>query len=114
MGRSVSSHPLGRISRRGNAATAHPGERYRAHMNARTNHPDPVRQSLGPPLLTTICALYLAIAASYSLMIPAWESNDETDHVTYIQHILAHAALPRIASAYGHESHQPPLYYALA
>jgi hypothetical protein len=64
--------------------------------------------------LATVCVFYLVIAASYSLMIPAWESNDEADHVAYIEHIITHGDLPRIARANGHESHQPPLYYALA
>jgi len=47
-------------------------------------------------------------------MIPAWESNDEGDHVAYIEHIVMEAEIPRIARENGHESHQPPLYYALA
>jgi 4-amino-4-deoxy-L-arabinose transferase-like glycosyltransferase len=58
--------------------------------------------------------VYLAAALPYSLLTRAWEANDELDHATYIEYIVAHGALPRISALNGHESHQPPLYYLLA
>ena len=66
---------------------------------------------LAPFLLSGV---YLALAIPYSLLTRAWEANDELDHVTYIEYIVRHGALPRISALNGHESHQPPLYYLLA
>lgn len=57
---------------------------------------------------------YLALAVPFSLLTRAWEANDELDHATYIEYIVAHGSLPRISAANGHESHQPPLYYLVA
>jgi 4-amino-4-deoxy-L-arabinose transferase-like glycosyltransferase len=64
--------------------------------------------------LSLLSAVYLALALPYSLLTRAWEANDELDHTTYIEYIVAHGALPRISAQNGHESHQPPLYYLLA
>jgi MFS family permease len=58
-----------------------------------------------------ITAIYLAFAVAFSLLTPAWENNDETSHVQYVEHVVAHWAPPRIAPENGIESHQPPLYY---
>jgi hypothetical protein len=60
-----------------------------------------------------ISALYLVLALTFSLLTPAWENNDELDHVAYIEHVVADASPPRIALDNGIESHQPPLYYYL-
>ena len=65
-------------------------------------------------LLVSICAVYVGLAVAYSTMIPAWESNDEMDHVAYVEYVRAHGSLPRIDGANGHQAHQPPLYYAVA
>lgn len=64
--------------------------------------------------MLALSGVYLAAALPYSLLTRAWEANDEQDHTTYIEYIVAHGALPRISGANGHESHQPPLYYLLA
>lgn len=63
--------------------------------------------------LLVVCGLYVCIALAYSLMTPAWEANDESEHVRYIERVVAHRELPRIGPENGHESHQPPLYYVL-
>jgi 4-amino-4-deoxy-L-arabinose transferase-like glycosyltransferase len=59
-------------------------------------------------------AVYLTAVLPYSLLTPAWEPNDELAHTAYVEYIVAHGSLPRIALANGVESHQPPLYYLLA
>jgi len=65
-------------------------------------------------LLAGICVVYLLVVVPTSLMIPAYEANDESEHVIYTQRIVLHHHLPTISLLNGHESHQPPLYYALA
>lgn len=64
--------------------------------------------------LAAICFLYLVIVVSSSLMIPAWEANDEAHHVLYVQRILLHEQVPYIDASNGQEAHQPPLFYAAA
>lgn len=65
-------------------------------------------------LLIGVCALYLLVAGTYSMLTPAWETNDEVDHTAYIQYVAVHGSAPEISVANGHESHQPPLYYFVA
>jgi Dolichyl-phosphate-mannose-protein mannosyltransferase len=65
-------------------------------------------------LVAGICGVYLALVAPTSLMIPAYEANDESEHVRYVERIMRDGRLPTITLVNGHESHQPPLYYALA
>jgi 4-amino-4-deoxy-L-arabinose transferase-like glycosyltransferase len=60
-----------------------------------------------------LAGVYLAVELPYCLLTRAWEANDEIDHTMYVEHIVAHGTLPRIALANGIESHQPPLYYLL-
>src|SRR5436190_4288418 len=60
-----------------------------------------------------VCAMYLAFASAFTLLTPAWENNDERDHVKYIEYVDEHGTPPRIALENGIESHQPPLYYYL-
>jgi hypothetical protein len=56
--------------------------------------------------------VYLLLTASYSFMIPAWEANDELDHVANIQYEVEHfGSFMPIAYGQWHETHQPPLYY---
>jgi hypothetical protein len=57
---------------------------------------------------------YLALAVAFSVLTPAWENNDEVDHVRYVEYVAAHGTPPRIGIQNGIESHQPPLYYYLA
>jgi Dolichyl-phosphate-mannose-protein mannosyltransferase len=66
---------------------------------------------------TSIIALvlvYVALSLAFSLRTRAFEADDEAAHTQYIEYIVGHGALPRISVANGGESHQPPLYYALA
>jgi 4-amino-4-deoxy-L-arabinose transferase-like glycosyltransferase len=80
-------------------------------------------------ILAVISGIYLVLATTWSVMIPAWEANDEMDHTANIEHIAANGTLPPIEFfhrfpmpgnahlrrlAQWHESHQPPLYYYLA
>jgi hypothetical protein len=65
-------------------------------------------------LLAGICGLYLLLVVPTSLMIPAYEANDESEHVRYVERIVRDGHLPSITLENGHESHQPPLYYILA
>jgi 4-amino-4-deoxy-L-arabinose transferase-like glycosyltransferase len=67
-----------------------------------------------PLALAGVCVLYLALVVPSSLMIPAWEANDEAEHVFYAQRLLRERQVPYIDAANGHEAHQPPLYYAAA
>jgi 4-amino-4-deoxy-L-arabinose transferase-like glycosyltransferase len=73
-----------------------------------------VKLPQGRWLLAGICALYLLLVVALSLMIPAYEANDEPEHVRYVERIVLHGQLPAITLANGYESHQPPLYYLLA
>ena len=61
--------------------------------------------------LANVCFVYLAITVVYSLWVPAWEANDELDHVANIEHILEHGELIPLRTFNWHETHQPPLYY---
>jgi hypothetical protein len=55
---------------------------------------------------------YLLLTLGYSFMIPAWEANDELDHVANIQYEVEHfGSFVPIAYGQWHETHQPPLYY---
>jgi hypothetical protein len=63
--------------------------------------------------LIILVVVYLSMALTYSLLIPAYEGIDEPSHIKVIEYIVGHDALPRIAVANGLESHQPPLYYLL-
>jgi 4-amino-4-deoxy-L-arabinose transferase-like glycosyltransferase len=76
-------------------------------------------------LLAGVCAVYLLLALAYSRWTPAWEANDERDHLANMEQILSKGLWPiEFASVLQadetsgyflrwHESHQPPLYYAL-
>ena len=65
-------------------------------------------------LLGLIAIAYLVLATIYNVTIPLWESPDETGHFGYIVHILTERSLPRVTTGHLGESHQPPLYYAMA
>lgn len=62
-------------------------------------------------LLGLVLVLYLLIAGAYSILVPAWEANDEAAHVWYVEYIVRHGDIPLIAGGNGTESHQAPLYY---
>ncbi len=61
-------------------------------------------------LLTT----FLALAFIYSLITPPGEAPDEVGHFDYVVHLLAKRTLPVQRMGELNESHQPPLYYAIA
>lgn len=65
-------------------------------------------------LLPLVCLAYLVITCAYSRWVPAWEANDEMDHVVNIEHILEHRELVPLRLGTWHETHQPPLYYIAA
>lgn len=65
------------------------------------------------PLVGVVLA-YVALASVFSWLTPAWENNDESDHVQYIEHVVATGLPPAISLKNGIESHQAPLYYYLA
>ncbi len=60
--------------------------------------------------------MLLAVCASglFASLMPAWENNDELQHVQYIEYVAHRSAIPQISPANGWESGQPPLYYFLA
>lgn len=64
--------------------------------------------------LLFVCLGYLVITLTYSLFIPAWEGNDEADHVANTQYILEHGDLFPLRWQRWHETHQPPLFYIVA
>src|SRR5262249_39045254 len=61
-----------------------------------------------------VCVAYLGLAVAFSLLTPAWENNDEAQHVQYVEYVARHGSPPHIRLANGTESHQAPLYYYLA
>jgi len=63
--------------------------------------------------VVVVSAVYLALAAAFTVRTPAWENDDELGHTLYTEYLVAHHTLPPIAVASGDESHQAPLYYVL-
>jgi hypothetical protein len=64
-------------------------------------------------LLFLIVAGYLLITVAYGRLVPAFEANDEIDHVANIEFILEQKRLYPLRLENWHETHQPPLYYLL-
>jgi 4-amino-4-deoxy-L-arabinose transferase-like glycosyltransferase len=64
-------------------------------------------------LLFLIVAGYFLIAVAYGRWVPAFEGNDEIDHVANIEFILEQKRLYPLRLEKWHETHQPPLYYLL-
>ncbi len=62
-----------------------------------------------------ILALFVVLAAAYSVVNPLYESTDELQHYRYVQYLIATGELP-VQSDQGAriQAHHPPLYYALA
>jgi len=88
-------------------------------------------------LLAGIVALYVALGMLYALQTPVWQTPDEPAHYNYIMFLLQEHRLPVLRmgdfpaqyleqlktarfppdmpiTSLRYESHQPPLYYALA
>ena len=64
--------------------------------------------------LLTCLGVFLFASGSHSLLIPAWEANDELDHVANIEYQVKHfGTFMPIEYGRWHETHQPPLYYWL-
>ncbi|MBN1661950.1 MAG: glycosyltransferase family 39 protein [Anaerolineae bacterium] len=61
---------------------------------------------------------FFALAVTYSVVTPIFESPDESWHYAYVQHIADTGALPvqdvEQAQPWAHEGSQAPLYYLLA
>ena len=64
-------------------------------------------------LLFWIVAGYVLITVAYGRLVPAFEANDEIDHVANIEFILQERRLYPLRVENWHETHQPPLYYVL-
>ncbi len=58
--------------------------------------------------------VFTLLAALYSAVTPLWEAPDEVGHFDYVAHLLTERALPVQRIGELGETHQPPLYYALA
>ena len=78
---------------------AGPGERFRG-TKAWQRFPT-TRWSL-----IILILVYVPMAMTYSLLTRAYEADDEPAHVQYIEYIVGHDSLPRIAVANNLESHQ--------
>jgi hypothetical protein len=84
-------------------------------------------------LLAIVVVLYLTLGLAYARATPAWQAPDEPAHFNYVRALAATAQLPVLEpgdyppglpigpqarlteiSAFRYESHQPPLFYALA
>ncbi|MDE0198736.1 MAG: hypothetical protein OXK78_11125 [Caldilineaceae bacterium] len=68
--------------------------------------------------VAALVALFLVTAASYSLVVPPFETPDEIFHYSFARHLAAGNPLPvqsPVATGpWEHEGSQPPLFYALA
>ena len=66
-------------------------------------------------ILIGCVGVFLLLSGYYSFLIPAWEANDELDHVANIEYQVKHfGTFMPIAYGRWHETHQPPLYYWIA
>jgi 4-amino-4-deoxy-L-arabinose transferase-like glycosyltransferase len=65
-------------------------------------------------LLAGIALTYLGLAIFYNMTVPLWETPDEVGHFNYSVYIVENLSLPKLEEGELGESHQPPLYYALA
>ncbi len=66
------------------------------------------------PGLIALSLAFLALAVTYSLVTPPFESPDEVGHFYYTFHLLNARSLPVQRVGELGEAHQPPLYYAIA
>ena len=70
-----------------------------------------LRSSRAPRLAAVlVVAVGVLCAVVIAIRTPAWESNDEPDHVRNIE-ILASGHWYKIEDGAGYSPHQPPLYY---
>ncbi len=67
--------------------------------------------------LAILLGVYVAIALTYVVAIPAFESPDEDLHLRYVQYLVWNRALPTYEGTVlpmRQEASQPPLYYVMA
>jgi 4-amino-4-deoxy-L-arabinose transferase-like glycosyltransferase len=67
-----------------------------------------------PRALWVLLGFYLALALAYNFIFPPFEPTDEIDHFRYVRYLVENRRLPVFRLGELSESHQPPLYYALA
>ena len=80
-----------------------------------TKSSEPARTRRLRVVLITSGLAFLLLTGCYSYMIPAWETNDELDHVANVEYEVRHfGTFIPIAYDRWHETHQPPLYYWIA
>jgi 4-amino-4-deoxy-L-arabinose transferase-like glycosyltransferase len=65
-------------------------------------------------VLLLLLVVYFAVALTYSVLTPAWETPDELGHAAYITHLRANRSLPEQKVGVMGAAQHPPLYYALA
>jgi hypothetical protein len=69
------------------------------------------------PIIGIILAVFVALAAIYSVATPIFEASDEVSHYAVVQHIADTGALPvqqpGVKTPWEQEGSQPPLYYLL-
>jgi uncharacterized membrane protein len=75
---------------------------------------DMIKSKTRHAFLFWVVAGYLVLSLAYGFLVPAWEANDEMDHVANIEFILQENRLVPLRLPPWHETHQPPLYYLLA
>lgn len=104
----TSACPLARVTHRSEAdPNSLPAQRVRIQEHARalvSAHVTPGR------VLALVLVCFTLLSASVLALTPAWESNDEPDHVRNVE-TLAGGHWYRITPGSGFESHQAPLYY---
>lgn len=70
------------------------------------------------PRLAAVIAAFVALAAAYSVTVPAYETNDEPWHYEYVRALALDRGFPVQRPGdpryVPEEGHQPPLYYLLA
>ncbi len=66
--------------------------------------------------LAIIIVAYFLLGGLYSITLPVFEAPDEQQHYAYVRYMASEGRLPPRGetSGAGHESSQPPLYYAIA
>ena len=69
-------------------------------------------------VLFLILAIFAALGATYSVVVPPFEASDEKWHYPMVKYIADNGALPvqvpGVDTPWRQEGSQPPLYYALA
>lgn len=68
-------------------------------------------------LIALLVLVHLSLGTVYAVALPSWEGQDETGHYPYARYLAEERRFPpRDAglSVWSDESHQPPLFYALA